>query len=310
MYKMAGLALVLFFIGCQEQKAKNKKESDAFDSRAFAGRFYKVALPYQLTDTALVTTQDTALIRDAFFLSFMADSAKGSSHVRYIPLAQANEAKGHSYFIVKAVAGATKKALVVVCDKAGNFQAVFPFLVPDDDPRTAQVSVLDKSFSITRSITQKMSNGETAEGKEVYLYNEAAKNFTLIMTDPLNKSTELINPIDTFSRTHPLAGDYIKDKKNIVSIRDARNPKEINFFIHFENGDGCTGELKGTALLTSSKTAVFRQSGDPCNIEFKFGAGSVSIKEVEGCGSHRQVQCIFEGVFSKKKVQKHFKKTK
>jgi hypothetical protein len=126
------------------------------------------------------------------------------------------------------------------------------------------------------------------------------------MTDVLDdKAQEVINPIDTFARTHQFAGDYIKDKRNMVSIRNGRSENEINFFIHFERMEGeCNGELKGTALLTSSKTAVYRQGGDPCVLEFHFTNSSVSLKEVEGCGSHRGVKCVIEGSFPKKKTPK------
>ncbi len=63
------------------------------------------------------------------------------------------------------------------------------------------------------------------------------------MTDPLDdKITELINPIDTFSRKNKYAADYGTGKMNLVSIRDGRKNDQLTFFIHFEKNNGaCTG---------------------------------------------------------------------
>jgi thiamine phosphate synthase YjbQ (UPF0047 family) len=82
-------------------------------------------------------------------------------------------------------------------------------------------------------------------------------------------------------------------------------------FIHFEKNNGeCTGELKGNLLMTSSKTAVYRQGGDPCVLELNFGTSSVTLKEAEGCGLHRDLECLFEGTYPRKKVEKEKASTK
>ncbi len=194
-----------------------------------------------------------------------------------------------------------KAALLIAFDK-DSFGAAMPFLIPDDDPKTTQASIIDKSFSIIRSVSHKTADDVTTEGKDVYVYNPDAKSFTLIMTDVLDEgAVELINPIDTFSRTNKWAGDYITSKKNMVSVRDGRTANEINFFVHFEKDNGdCKGELKGTAFFASSKVAVYRQGGDPCVMEFHFSNYSVIVKEMEGCGLHRDLKCSFNGTFTKK----------
>jgi hypothetical protein len=145
-----------------------------------------------------------------------------------------------------------------------------------------------------------------AEGKEVYEYDAASKQFSLILTDPINKlSADVINPIDSFSRKHKFAGDYGKDKKNFVSIRDGRNSNGLLLFIHLDKNEGnCTGELKGDILLTSPTTAIYRQGGDPCVMTLHFTSSSVTIKEDEGCGSHRGLDCSFDGTFARKKEVK------
>jgi hypothetical protein len=119
--------------------------------------------------------------------------------------------------------------------------------------------------------------------------HDEAGQFLLIITDPLDdRIQEVINPIDTFARKNKFAADYIKDKMNLVSIRDDNKAGKINFYIHFDRNSGeCTGELKGVANITSANTAVYQQQGDACSIQFNFSSSSVSLKENQECGAHR-----------------------
>jgi len=176
-------------------------------------------------------------------------------------------------------------------------------LIPDTDPTTTQLSTIDKSNAIIKTVTQKKPNGDVAEGKDVYQYVPEAKQFTLLLTNPLNNTAELINPLDTLSRKHKLAGDYLKDKKNFVSIRDGRSSTELLLFIHIQKGE-CSGEIKGTLLLTSSTRGVYRQSGDPCELNFQFAGNTISLKEGGGCGSRRGLDCSFDGTYTRKKETK------
>ncbi|TCJ12622.1 hypothetical protein EPD60_15255 [Flaviaesturariibacter flavus] len=274
----------------------------------FTNSFPEAKLPYQVTDTALARHADTAMLRRPDFVSLLPDSVKrpllGSGNVRYQPLARI-ATPDQNFLVVRAASGERSAALLYVFDKKQAYKTVFPLLVPDSDPATAQASLIDKQGAITRSISKKIQKDLMGEGREVFVYTPESNSFTLIMTDPLEDRQDVLNPIDTFARKHPLAGDYVKNERNFVSVRDARNPSEINFFIHFEKGTGddkCTGELKGTALLTSSRTAVYRQGGDPCVLELQFSGNSVTLRETEGCGSHRGVKCIFDGNFPRKKA--------
>lgn len=299
---------MLFILACNEQKAPPAEEDTGFEN--FENKFKTVAAPYQLTDSGLLKNTDTATLSRISFSGFIPDSVKKrlfskSGTVKYIPISKINLPNGEKYFIVKTVSGTRKTALLIAFDK-DSFGAVLPFLVPDEDPKTTQSSIIDKTFSIIRSVSHKATEDLITEGKDVYVYNHDLKSFTLIMTDVLDeKAQELINPIDTFSRTSKWAGDYIVDKRNIVSIRDGRAANEINFFVHFEKDDGdCKGELKGTAFFASSKIAVYRQGGDPCVMELHFTNTSVALKEMEGCGSRRDLRCSFNGTFAKKQPLK------
>jgi hypothetical protein len=314
MVRIGFYLMILAFTACNnDKKPEPEVEEDVtvFNYEAFSNRFNKTGLPYQITDTGLLNNTDTSAIRNEAFINYIPDSIKTklvgkTSKITFVPLVQFRNGNNEHYFVLKAISGHKKAALLAVFDKDQKFSSALPFLIPDTDPKTTQASSVDKSLSISRSVTRKMPDDAIIDGRDVYAYDAGSKNFTLIMTDILDdKNQELINPIDTFSRSHQYAADYVKDKRNMVSIRDSRSANEIQFFIHFERMNGeCNGELKGTALMTSSKTAVYRQGGDPCVLEFHFTSNSVRLKEVEGCGSHRGVRCIIEGSFPKKKTPK------
>ena len=186
-----------------------------------------------------------------------------------------------------------------------------PVIQMDKDVLTTQSAGLDKSFSIIKTMQKKKKDGNVSEGKDVYVLNEEEGRFILILTDPLDeKMPEMINPIDTLARKNKLSTDYFINKKNIVSIRDGRKPDRLLFFIHFENSNGeCSGELKGEAVFKSPKIAEYHANGNLCALRFTFTTSSVTIQEIEACGSYRGVRCVFDGTYPRKKEIKPDKKT-
>ncbi len=83
------------------------------------------------------------------------------------------------------------------------------------------------------------------------------------------------------------------------------------FFIHIEKNNGeCTGELKGEATMKSASVAEFHSNGNLCAIRLTFTSSSVTVKEIEACGSFRGVRCLFDGVFKKKREVKPKKTSK
>ena len=299
-----GIVLIVFLcLSCSNKK----KDESGFSYEKFSGLFPSEQTSYQLTDAELNNNKDTTAIRSPEFSNFITDSIKTKlfgkgARVRYIAMAKVKAPKNTSYYIVKASSGIKKAALLLPFTN-DQFDVAFPFLIPDSDPTTTQLSTIDKSNAIIKTVTQKKSNGDVAEGKDVYQYVPEAKQFTLLLTNPLNNTAELINPLDTLSRKHKLAGDYLKDKKNFISIRDGRSSTELLLFIHIQKGE-CSGEIKGTLLLTSSTRGVYRQSGDPCELNFQFAGNSISLKEGGGCGSRRGLDCSFDGTYTRKKETK------
>ena len=287
--------------------SNGKKDDTGFSYEKFSGLFPSEAIAYQLSDADLINNKDTTAIRSPEFENFISDSIKTKlfgkgARVKYIAMAKVKAPKNTSYYIVKASTG-NKKAALLLPFTNDQFDVAFPFLIPDADPTTTQLSSIDKSNAIIKAVIQKKSNGDVAEGRDVYQYVPEARKFTLLLTNPLNNTAEVINPFDTVSRKHKFSGDYLKDKKNFISIRDGRSSNELLLFIHIQKGE-CSGEIKGTLLLTSTSRGVYRQSGDPCELSFQFAGNSISLKEGGGCGSRRGLDCTFDGTYSRKKEAK------
>lgn len=297
------ISLVLV-LACHSKKSSNDKKGTGFSYETFSGLFPAVDFPYQITDADVKSMKDTALIRISSFEKMIPDSFKtkmfGTTRIKYVALAKLNASKKNMFYIVKAVT-ANKRTALLLAFSNGKAEAVFPLLVLDDDETTTQVSAIEKSGGISKMVTQKKHGGYTAEGRDVYQYLPESKRFALVLTNPLNKATKIINPIDTLPHKGKLSGNYSKDSKNFVSVRDGRRATQIMVFIHIEKGD-CSGEIKSEMLMTSSTTAVYRQGGDPCGLMLHFAGNSVTVKEEGGCGSRRGLDCSFDGTFTRKKA--------
>ena len=298
-FVLAGLVL----FSCKS----GKSDENGFSYEKFAALFPPAQTSYQLSDADLLSNKDTTTIRSSEFAKFISDSIKNrlfgkGSKIRYVALARIKAPKSTSYYIVKAISGSKRIALLIPFTN-DQFDLVFPFLIPDSDPSTSQQSSIDRSNAIIKATTQRKPGGAVNEGRDVYQYIPESKQFALILTNPLNAVAEIINPIDTLPHKHKFSGDFVKDKKNFISVRDGRNANELVIFIHIENGE-CSGEIKSTVLLTSATRGTYRQGGDPCALSFQFGNNSVTVKEEGGCGSRRGLDCSFDGTYNRKKEAK------
>lgn len=311
MFRQAVLFFLLLGFGaCNNDDSKSAAETTAAP-RTLAAFFTETKLPYNLSDTALLKATDvTGGIPADLVSNLLPDSLKKayfskSSAIVYTPLAKFVQTEKENYYVVKASAGQKRGALLLVFNAKEEFTASYPFLLPDANPATAQTTSIDKNFTVTKTVTQRSGAEIVGEGKEVVAYDAASKSFSLIMEEALlDNPAELVNPIDTFAKTNKLAGDYYAGKKNLVAVRDGRYPNQLLVYIHTENEAGdCIGQLKGEFIITSSTTAEYRQSGDPCILGLTFKGTSVSIAEQTGCGNYRGLDCPLTGTFTRKKVQ-------
>ena len=308
----AAVSLYMFVLACNNNQEENGQQRSDDSLRITTGMhaaFKKGKIPYQLTDTALagISPQKEPPYD---FSKFIPDSMRHqyfgkNAALRYTPIAYIAKDAKENFYIVHASAARKKAAYLLVCDAEGRFVASMPFLLPDDNPNTLQSAVIDKAFTITKTIIMREGGDIVGEGKEVLAYEPSTKSFGVIMMDALNdRPLVLTNPIDTFPKTNKLAGDYVINKKNMVSVRDGRYANQLLVYIHTENETGdCIGQMKGEFLITSSTSATYRQGGDPCVLNLHFKANTVSINEESGCGNYRGLDCQLAGTFTRKKPQ-------
>ena len=297
--------------GCGNKKKPSLSGTDEVVITDFIESFELIKPPYEVTDTLLNKKErDSLLIANKIFAQFIPDSVLtkvfGKNAKSKIYMGKRVAIEKETYLFTKVITVDKKGVLVLCFDKENKFKAYLPLLVVDNNPATTQISGLDRRLSFYKTVSLKDPDGSTAEGKDVFIYNDEAGQFLLIMRDPLDdRVQEVTNPIDTMARKNRFSADYVKDKLNIVSVRDDSKSGKINFFIHFDRNKGeCSGELKGVANFTSSNTAIYKQPGDACSLQFNFSPSAVSIKELEACGEHRGVKCSFDGSYSRKKEVK------
>lgn len=242
------------------------------------------------------------------FVKFIPDSIYRKDFGRgVIPkmyaIGRANEKGKEQYLFIKAVSGLKRVAYLACFSKKDEFLKAMPLVKTGIDHHTAAYGLLDAKFQITTYREKRKGHDDLVFKRNVYFYDRNSNQFTLIMTEPNEDIIQdIINPIDTLPSKTKYAGDYVQNKRNYISVRDGRNPSEIQFFVHFEKMNGeCTGELKGVARFISNTVAQYAKSDNPCVLEFAFTGNRVTMKEKGGCGSFRDIRCFFEGSFYKKK---------
>jgi hypothetical protein len=301
--------ICICLVACGEKKKPSLAGEEPVEASEFIQAFEPVKPTYEIADSLLhQKVNDSLRISYKVFTQFVPDSILAKNFgkngmPKIYMLKSVDMEKQETYLFTKAVLG-EKKIIYVLCfDKKNNYLGAMPLLTDDGNAATLQVSGIDRRYSIFKNTYMKRPDGSMAEGKEVYAFNADSRQFMLIMTEALDdRIREVINPIDTLPRNNKISADYVRDKMNLVSVRDGSKPDKINFFIHFDRNNGeCTGELKGIASLVKPGSAIYRQPGDGCVLEFTFTSSTVSLKESEPCGSHRGVKCSFDGSFPRKK---------
>ena len=304
-----GLCLLAWMLsGCKDKKRVALTGEEPVEVADFIEFFPEVSLPFIVADTTLSRKMgDSSLIAYSVFTQFVPDTIMkkefGTAKPKLYPLGRVKEKGKETYLFVKAMQGTKRVGYLVTFDNKNNYLNTLTLVRPMPGFTTVQ-GTLDRKYQISTYREKKDKQGELVSFKRnVYIYNSASNDFTLILTEPNEDIMEdVINPIDTLSQKNKYTGDYQTNKKNFISFRDGKNPSEVVFFTHFEKNKGeCVGELKGTARFVSARMARYKEAGNPCTLEFTFTSSSVVMKEVEGCGSYRNIQCFFEGTYPKKK---------
>ncbi|MDF2189999.1 hypothetical protein [Paraflavitalea sp. CAU 1676] len=301
------LPVFLLIVACKGKKT-SLQDDETVTVKEFIEFFPESPLPIRIADTTLLKkSTDSLQIGYKIFKQFIPDSliqadfGKGVTP-KLFPLGRTQEDGKETYLFIKATTGAKRVGYLACFNKDNEFLKMMPLVKQGFDQYSSTYGMLDRKFQITTYYEKKRANNETTFKRNVYIYNSGANEFTLILTEPNEEIIEnVINPIDTLPIKNKFSGDYVKDKKNFIAVRDGKRASEPLVFIHFEKSD-CRGEVKGVARFVSASVAVFQESGNPCTIEFTFSANRVVIKETGGCGSYRDIKCFFEGSYPKKKA--------
>jgi hypothetical protein len=301
------LCAVLF--SCKSGK-KSLNSEEVITAEEFVESFSELKLPFALPDTILDNKLgDSVLISAKLLQQFIPDSLYKkdfkNTKPKFYALGRAADKNEDKYLLIKAATPAKQVAYIVCFDKDDAFKAGMPLVTNSTDKNVELEGSLDKKFTISRNKKRKARDGQIYYSRNVYVYNNVG-TFTLILTESneVPETTEVFNPIDSAAATFKWTGNYVKDKKNFISVRDGSKPNRLSFFIHFEKNNGeCVGELKGEAEMILPATARYSASGDPCSLEFKFENNKVTVTELSGCGNHRGIRCFFNDSYPKKVVR-------
>lgn len=278
--------------------------------KEFIKAFPNLKIPVSITDTNLARFGDTTSINPALAEKFLPvpvnlPKQKGNATIEVKPIGKIKR-KEETYLLIKHQLNKNAAVSVVVYDKENQFRDAKQLISNfNTDGYLYSVSInSEPTFMVSREIiTRSNQQKYTRTG---WAYSEG--KFMVVINDSNedNKRKNLIiNPIDTLRKTFTYSGDYVKDKKNFISIRDGNNPHHYRFFVHFEKNNGeCTGELKGELTMKDEKTGQYVSSGDPCVINFRFSSSRVEMKEEGSCGNYRGIKCFFNDSYKKKKEPK------
>lgn len=304
-------AIILTLWGCKSGDNQLKPESE-MNSNDFVDLFKPIESGFLINSTKVSST-----ILDSFPIStnlvnkfvpdsnFLKDFGK-KAKLKFFSIGRKTDNNKNDFILLKASSLNKKIVYLLVFDKEQKFKAGIPIITIPTENKIQIEAGIDKKFAITINKFKFASDGQNYFTKNVYTYISEGF-FTLILreSNEMPANQDIYNPIDSVSKKHKLTGDYKKNAKNFLSIRDGSKPKKLLFFIHMESESGhCSGELKGEAELVKPNKLIYSAAGDPCSIEFDFTGNNVSFQELKGCGNYRGIKCSFEGSYRRVKSKK------
>lgn len=304
------IALLLLIGSCGDKK-KQLVDTEDVTVTDFIDYFDEVKLPVHLADTVVAQpSPDSLRIGNKILSQFVPDSVfypifGKKTKTRVFPIGKATIKGAETYILVKAISGEKRAAFALVF-QPDSFRAALPLVITTAKPAKNEMAQanLDSKFTFTTLDQKFNADGSMLYNKKVYIYNNEGL-FNLILTESNDQSAarkKLQNPLDTLAATHKLSGDYWSGTRSLISLRDGRRAGTLRLFVHFEKENGaCVGELKGEARITGNNSIQYTENDGPCVIDFKFSGTAVTMKELEGCGSYRDIKCFFEGRYVKKK---------
>lgn len=306
------LLILLACFGCAESKT-DLSGNTPLKINDFNKAFKAIDLPLRINDTNLVKYTDTLEIGRKALQQFLPDTVveaivpAGIKNTKLFPVGKIE--KETEYYLLLNNKDAKKQTVSVITFSKKNLFLGFKVLTQFDLVHKGS-QFYGKTLLINKEPTFLVEEnkldpeqGLTNE-KKGWAFTEQA--FRLIYFDSNIKPEQkaILNPIDTLPTVNKNSGDYARDKKNFISLRDFGNPTKYQFFMHFEKKDGtCVGELKGILNFIKNQ-ATYSEKGDPCTIQFTIIGNSIKIKEDGNCGNHRNMTCYFNDSYDKKRKSK------
>jgi hypothetical protein len=309
---LSNLLILLALIGCAETKT-DLSGNTPLKINDFNAAFKNIDLPIRINDTNLVAFTDTVEIGRKALAQFLPDSVVDAIAPKVLKNASiftvGKIEKETEYYLLLNNKDAKKQTVSVITFSKKNVFLGYQILTQFDLTQKGS-QFYGKTLLINKEPTFLIEEnkldpeqGLTHE-KKGWAYTE--QGFRLIYLDANIKPAQkaILNPIDTLPTLNIYSGDYARDKKNFISLRDFGDANKYQFFLHFEKKEGsCVGELKG--LLNFNKNqATYSEKGDPCTIQFTITGNIIKIKEDGNCGNHRNMTCYFNDSYDKKRKPK------
>jgi hypothetical protein len=309
---LSNLLILLALIGCAETKT-DLSGNTPLKINDFNAAFKNIELPIRINDTNLVAFTDTIQIGRKALEQFLPDSVVDAIAPKLLKNASiftvGKIEKETEYYLLLNNKDAKKQTVSVIAFSKKNvflgYQVLTQFdLIQKGSQFYGKTLLINKepTFLIEENKLDP-EQGLTNE-KKGWAYTD--QGFRLIYLDANIKPEQkaILNPIDTLPTLNTYSGDYARDKKNFISLRDFGNTNKYQFFLHFEKKEGsCVGELKGLLNFIKNQ-ATYSEKGDPCTIQFTITGNVIKIKEDGNCGNHRNMTCYFNDSYDKKRKPK------
>jgi hypothetical protein len=299
---------ILIFVSCKEQKIDLSGDTKV-KSKDFLAVFPIIQTPYSVADTNLNKLTDTVRIGVKAMIQFIPDSVvMGIIENKKVVIYSIGKIvkENESYLLAKFVFKNNSTLYCFVFDKKNNFLSYKHFLNTNNADEYVHLVAINREPTFT--IAKEKMNEDKQQlqySRTGWAFNLEDTSFYKVVTETNEdekKNNVVLNPLDTLPKKNKLSGNYIKDNKNFISIRDGKNNSNYLFFIHFEKNNGnCVGELKGELQMKSSTKGIYSENGDVCIIDFKFLGSELIVKEQGSCGNHRGIKCFFDDTFIRKK---------
>jgi hypothetical protein len=295
----------ILLAACNGKDDKKETGGSGFRDTEFSKSFNLLNLKYHISDTALLTMKPGEKplnlsgknhFPDSLTVAFFGKGVKP----KFYPLGKAINGDLEVYLVLKAVDGNRHAAFMLCYDGAMNYKDGLLLCASDDNPKTITSATMDKSFNIVMR-NELFNSSEDIQVTEKSVIFNPEGFFMDVVNNDSEKKQVMQNPLDTLPGKGKFAGDYSAGEGNFISIRDGRDTGEIIFFYHFEKGEECNREIKDYAKINSKNSARFQKDGDPCVFSMAFNGNQLVLKEDEGCGNYRGLDCTLNGVFTKKK---------